>query len=393
MRHSRPVALDAKGKTTQLAAFVAEAEVRSGFQQTALDGPCRGLHKTSRQLQAKHFSTSDGYQIHYEEFGNPTGIPAVFLHGGPGAGCSQRMAQLFDPERYHIVLFDQRGCGRSKRGEEAKGQLEANTTWDLVKDMERLRRHLNFDKWVVAGGSWGTCLALAYASRHQGRILGMVLRAVCMFRNEELEYFCSPTGDNAATFPASWQSFAGWLPWAHDASARTIAKAFRRAALGEDALLSPSNAVHKWSSWENCLFAAKPSSRQTCTLMPATQNTMKASQSLPPAQRPTHPWPKLNTNSMQALLTMHYVAERAFFPDGFELLDAASGFHFPLKLVHGRNDRVCPVANAECLAAAIPHGMAELLLTEGGHSQWDNVNINAFVRATDALADTMPETV
>lgn len=376
-----------RGKSIRLAARTAEAQVRNCLHSTALDGACRGLHRTSRLLQAKQLSTNDGFQLHYEEFGNPSGIPAVFLHGGPGAGCTQRMAQLFDPERYHIVLFDQRGCGRSKlRDQGAKEQLEANTTWDLVEDIERLRRHLNFDKWVIGGGSWGTCLALAYASRHQDRILGMVLRAVCMFRHEELEYFCSPTGSNASSFPAAWQSFAGWLPWAQDASSRTIAMAFRCAALGEDASLSPSDAVRKWSNWENHLFAAKASSQQTRASTPATRKRMNASERLPSARRPTRPWPALSTNSMQALLTIHYVAERAFFPPGFELLDAASGFHFPLKLIHGRNDKICPVANAESLARAAPPGMAELLLTDAGHSQWDSANINAFVRATDALA-------
>ena len=127
----------------------------------------RSLHKSGDVLSTGTLPVGDGFELYYEEHGHADGIPAVFLHGGPGAGCSRRMAQLFDPAKYRIILFDQRGCGKSTRKDSssAEEQIDDNTTWHLVSDLEALREHLKIDRWVVAGGSWGTCLALAYASK------------------------------------------------------------------------------------------------------------------------------------------------------------------------------------------------------------------------------------
>jgi len=143
----------------------------------------RALHKSGDVLSTGTLPVGSGFELYYEEHGQKDGIPVVFLHGGPGAGSSRRMAQLFDPSKYRIVLFDQRGCGKSARNGSttAEEQLEDNTTWHHVSDLEALRTHLNIDRWVVAGGSWGTCLALAYASKFKDRVLGMVLRAASWF--------------------------------------------------------------------------------------------------------------------------------------------------------------------------------------------------------------------
>ena len=140
----------------------------------------RALHKSGEVLSTGTLPVGDGFELYYEEHGQKDGIPVVFLHGGPGAGSSRRMAQLFDPSKYRIVLFDQRGCGKSVRNASttAEEQLDENTTWHHVSDLEVLRTHLKIDRWVVAGGSWGTCLALAYASKFQERVLAMALRAV-----------------------------------------------------------------------------------------------------------------------------------------------------------------------------------------------------------------------
>lgn len=140
----------------------------------------RALHKSGEVLSTGTLPVGDGFELYYEEHGQKDGIPVVFLHGGPGAGSSRRMAQLFDPSKYRIVLFDQRGCGKSVRNASttAEEQLDDNTTWHHVSDLEVLRTHLKIDRWVVAGGSWGTCLALAYASRFKERVLAMALRAV-----------------------------------------------------------------------------------------------------------------------------------------------------------------------------------------------------------------------
>lgn len=377
----------AQGTVPAADVSTAELSRSSSFPLTSLAGSQRALHPAGRVLKTGYVEVADGFELYFEQHGDQAGVPAVFLHGGPGAGCSQRMAQLFDPKKYCVTLFDQRGCGRSMRkGLGAERQLDGNTTWHLVEDIEVLRVHLGIERWVVGGGSWGTLLALAYASRHQDRVLGIVLRAVCLFRNQELEFFCGPGpgGARSLVSAAAWQRFAGWMPQSQNESARSIASAFRRAALGGDAGLSPSEAVRKWQEWENCLFAT--SARRVQLLGPA----MAASPKVPlEASPPSKPWPELGIHSMQALLTIHYVAERAFFPPGFELLDAVRDFRFPLKVVHGRGDCICPVANAEDLRAAGQPGCVELLLTEGGHSQWDPLNVNAFVRATDNLADTV----
>ncbi|CAK9011588.1 unnamed protein product [Durusdinium trenchii] len=148
----------------------------------------------------KYFRTlpvGDGFELYYEEHGHADGIPAVFLHGGPGAGCSRRMAQLFDPAKYRIILFDQRGCGKSTRKDSssAEEQIDDNTTWHLVSDLEALREHLKIDRWVVAGGSWGTCLALAYASKFRERVLAMALRAAARMQRIN-EVVKTDTGTN-----------------------------------------------------------------------------------------------------------------------------------------------------------------------------------------------------
>eukprot|EP00443_Scrippsiella_acuminata_P063904 CAMPEP_0115569962 /NCGR_PEP_ID=MMETSP0271-20121206/105458_1 /TAXON_ID=71861 /ORGANISM="Scrippsiella trochoidea, Strain CCMP3099" /LENGTH=449 /DNA_ID=CAMNT_0003004493 /DNA_START=70 /DNA_END=1419 /DNA_ORIENTATION=+ len=349
-----------------------------------LDGPSRSttalaatkqLHSSVPLLSTGTLEVSDGWELYYEEHGSAAGIPVVFLHGGPGAGCSRRMAQLFDPAGYRVVLFDQRGCGKSRRPGDAAAQLEANTTWHLVEDIEALRKHLGIDQWVVAGGSWGTTLALAYASRHQDHILGMVLRAACLFRDEEFDFFLGPGHGARTAAPLAWSKLTSWLSPAHE-----IALAFREAALGQDAKMKPQDAVQRWVSWEMTLMSAKPPTPNEGSGKGASVDPSAGAASRR-REPPTTPWAGLHAS--QALLTMHYVVERGFFPANFALLEEARNFGFPLRIVHGRKDCVCPMKNAKDLAAAAPD--ADLLLTDGGHSQWDSANIDAFVSATDEL--------
>ncbi|CAJ1390499.1 unnamed protein product [Effrenium voratum] len=340
-----------------------------------------GLYSGGVLLNTGTLPVGDGFELYYEEHGSRDGLPVVFLHGGPGAGCSRQMAKLFDPEKYRVVLFDQRGCGKSTRegSTTAAEQLENNTTWHHVDDLEALRTHLEIDRWVVTGGSWGSCLALAYASKFQDRVLGIVLRAVFLFRSEELDYFCGPGLGASSLAPFEWKRFAGWLPEGETfRSGRDVAAAFRRAALGEDKSMKPAEALAKWRAWENKLFALRESD-------PELPPPAEAGVCLLDADPPEKPWSEPGKFNIQALLTLHYVAERGFLPDGFELLDSAPLFNFPLKLIHGRCDCICPVSNAKDLAAAVGSS-AELLLTDAGHSQWDAENVDAFVKATDQVA-------
>jgi len=253
--------------------------------------------------------------------------------------------------------------------------------------MEKLREHLGVKRWVVGGGSWGTCLALAYASRHPEQVLGMVLRAVCLFREKELEFFLGPNNGASNAASNSWQRLTSWLPWVTESTpARLIAAAFRRAALGDDPSMAPQDTVRKWVDWENTLFSTRAPNNfdMTCPERDSHDSLME----LPPVvKKPTRKLPPLPLGSMQALLTIHYVAERGFFPPGFELLESAGQFSFPLTIVHGSHDCICPVQNAMDLADAVPH--ARLVATNAGHSQWDSANVDAFVRGTDSVAVTV----
>lgn len=322
----------------------------------------------------------DGYELYYEEHGNAVGIPVVFLHGGPGAGASRKMAQLFDPEQYRVIIYDQRGCGKSKRKGGAAAQLEANTTWHHVEDMEKLREHLNVDQWVVSGGSWGTCLSLAYASRHKERVLGMILRAVCLFRDEEFDFFLGPGQGARTSIPDKWTQLTGWMRDEDLESAHSIARAFQRAALGQDESLSPENAMYRWASWEFSLMSAKPPELDVLTWSLGVEPGLETA----PPKAPEKPWEELGNHRTQALLTVHYVAERGFFPPGFSLVEEARAMPFPIRMVHGLNDCVCPVQNARDIAAAAPD--AELVATTGGHSQWDSANIDTWVSLSDEMA-------
>ena len=169
--------------------------------------PLRSFYPPIEPRATGMLDVGDGQQIYWEECGNPDGIPAVFLHGGPGGGCSPAHRQVFDPERYRIILFDQRGCGRSlPHAWEPEADLSTNTTWHLVEDMERLRTHLGVDRWLVFGGSWGSTLALAYAQTYPQRVLALVLRGIFTLRKRELDWYYEAGGADMV-WPDEWEHY------------------------------------------------------------------------------------------------------------------------------------------------------------------------------------------
>lgn len=191
------------------------------------------------------FPVSDGHQIYVEEVGNPTGIPVVVLHGGPGGGCSPFMRRFFDPDVYRVILFDQRGCGRSLPA----SSVENNTTWHLINDIERIREHFGFEDWIVFGGSWGATLGVAYAETHPERVRHLVLRGVFLGTQSELDWFY---GGGAARFwPDLWDDFVSLLPVSERAD--TIAAYNRRLFSGDVA--QEERFGRAWASWENALAA------------------------------------------------------------------------------------------------------------------------------------------
>ncbi len=277
-------------------------------------------------------AVDDLHQLYWETCGNPRGVPVVFLHGGPGGGCEPQHRRFFDPAFWHIVLFDQRGAGRSTPAAE----LRDNTTPRLVADLERLREHLGFERWLLFGGSWGSTLALAYAQAHAKRCLGLVLRGIFLARPAEIDWFMHGMGQ---FFPEAWRSFAGFLPEAERAD--LLGGYYRR-------LTDPDPARH--------LPAARAWDRYECacsTLLPpnATQRTEAGPAAVLAIAR----------------IEAHYFVHRAFLDDDQLLRDIARIRHLPCTIVQGRYDVVCPPVTADALARAWPE--AELVIVaDAGHA-------------------------
>ncbi|MFF1907511.1 prolyl aminopeptidase [Kitasatospora sp. NPDC058218] len=281
----------------------------------------------------------DGHRIHWEASGNPAGKPAVVVHGGPGSGHNPGNRRHFDPERYHLVLFDQRGCGQSlPHASDPSTGLEHNTTAHLIADMERLREHLGIDRWLLYGGSWGSTLILAYAQAHPERVSEIVICGVTMTRPEETDWLYRGVG---RLFPGPWEAFRDALPPA-DRDGDLVA-AYSRL------LNSPDEAVRRkaardWATWEDAVIAheslGKPnaySDRPSDALMAFTR------------------------------ITAHYFAHDAFLDDGQLLRDAGRLAGIPGVLIHGRLDLGSPLRTAWELAKAWPD--AELtVIQESGHT-------------------------
>ncbi len=200
------------------------------------------LYPAIRPYRTGRLRVSALHELYFEESGNPKGKPVVFLHGGPGGGTEPRMRRFFNPRRYRIVLFDQRGCGKST----PHASLEDNTTWDLVADIEKLREHLGVERWQVFGGSWGSTLALAYAQRHAQRVTELVLRGIFLLRRSELEWFYQNSQGAAALFPDQWEKFVDHIP---EAERYDMMRAYYRRLTSSDTR-ERNAAARTWSIWE-----------------------------------------------------------------------------------------------------------------------------------------------
>jgi proline iminopeptidase len=297
----------------------------------------------------------DGHRIHWEACGAPGGKPAVVLHGGPGSGCAPWWLRLFDLAAYRVVLFDQRGCGRSvPHAAVADVDLSANTTHHLLADIERLRRHLGIERWLVIGGSWGSVLALAYAQRHPERVTEMVLFSVATGTRREVEW---ATRDVGRFFPAEWARFRDGVP----ASERdgSLVEAYNRL------LLDPDPAVHEraardWCAWEDTHVRTRPGD--------------------PPDPRYEDPVFRL----CFARLVTHYLRHAAFLEDGALLRGVERLAGIPAVLVHGRLDLSSPLDVPWMLAAAWD-GCELVVIDDAGHKGSPDMNA-ALVAATDRFA-------
>lgn len=298
-------------------------------------------HRSSTRLEV-----GGGHTLAVHESGNPAGKPAVVLHGGPGGGSSPKHYRFFDPDGYRIVVFDQRGCGEST----PYASLEANTTWDLVDDIESVRESLGIDRWLVFGGSWGSALALAYAQAHPDRVSELVLRGIFLLRRSELEFFYQDGASHI--FPDAWEDFVAPIP---PDERDDLIGAYRRRLTGDDRdeLLRCASA---WAEWE----------RRTCMIDPGTV--------------PSGP---MEQSEAFARIENHYFVNGGFFDSETQLLDGVGRIrHIPAAIVQGRYDVVCPMRSAWDLHRVWPE--AELVVnTFAGHSMFDPANATALVEICD----------
>lgn len=308
----------------------------------------RGLYPPLAAYDSGWLDTEDGHRLYWELSGNPKGKPAVFIHGGPGGGIASYHRQLFDPERYKVLLFDQRGCGRSK----PHASLDNNTTWHLVADIERLRKMAGVDQWLVFGGSWGSTLALAYAQTHPQCVSEMVLRGIFTLRKQELSWYYQEGASRF--FPDKWERVLSILS---DEERKDVIAAYRQRLTSPD-LQVQLEAAKLWSVWEG----------ETVTLLP---NSASAS------------FGEDDFALAFARIENHYFTHLGFLESDDQLLKNVPLIrHIPAVIVHGRYDMACQVQNAWDLAKAWPE--AELHIVEGaGHSTDEPGILHHLMLATD----------
>ncbi|HEX7749318.1 MAG TPA: prolyl aminopeptidase [Bordetella sp.] len=297
--------------------------------------------------------TGDGHQIYWELCGNPQGKPAVFLHGGPGSGCTPAHRQLFDPRRYQTLLFDQRGCGRSR----PHASLENNTTWHLTADMERLRNEIaGADKWLVFGGSWGSTLALAYAQQHPGHVSELVVRGIFGLRRAELQWFYQEGA--SWLFPDYWEDYLAPIPLEERDD---LIAAYRKRLTGDDPA-QQLRAAKAWSLWEG----------RTITLLPSAKHQQSHAD---------------DQNALAfARIENHYFVHDGFMEcDGQLLRDAHKLHGIPGTIIQGRYDACTPARTAWELHKAWPQAVFHLV-PDAGHA-FDEPGILArLIEATDTYA-------
>ena len=293
----------------------------------------------------------DGHEVYWEICGNPAGKPAVFLHGGPGGGCSPEHRRLFDPERYRVLLLDQRGCGRSR----PHGSLDANTTWDLVGDIERLRELMGVERWLVFGGSWGSTLALAYAEAHPERVSELVLRGIFLLRRWELLWYYQHGA--SLLFPDKWEGFLAPIP---PEEQDDLIAAYRRRLIDPDPQVQ-LEAARAWSLWEG----------ETITLLPNEGFSRQFGAD--------------DFARAFARIENHYFVHGGWLEEGQLLRDVGRLRAIPAVIVQGRYDIATPAASAWDLHRAWPE--AEFRLIEGaGHAYSEPGIQTALLDATDRFA-------
>lgn len=315
-------------------------------------GSMRHHYPEIHPYQVHALPVGDGHTLYVEESGNPKGVPIVFIHGGPGAGCSPQDRGFFDPTQYRIILFDQRGCGNSK----PYASLDHNTPVNLVADLEKIRTALHIDRWVLFGGSWGSTLSLLYAITHPDRVQAMILRGIFLCRARDIQWFYQYGASEV--FSDYWQDFLAPIP---ENEQTDLLGAYYRRLTGENELVQMT-AAKAWSLWEG----------RCATLV---QNPALVERFSTP-----------HTVMSLARIEAHFFQHQLFLPENYILNNAHRFAHIPGIIVHGRYDMVCPAENATTLQHAWP--TAQLwIMSEAGHSALEPSITDALIRATDAYVD------
>ena len=312
----------------------------------------RPLYPELKPNRTEHLSVDSEHSLYVEESGNPDGIPVLFVHGGPGGGCSPDHRRFFNPEAYRIVLFDQRGCGQST----PHGSLNNNTTQALIADMELIREHLSINTWLLFGGSWGSTLSLAYAQTHPERVQGLVLRGIFLCRKRDIDWFYQDGASHI--FPDYWQEYIA--PIAEENRGAILPAYYE--LLTSDNEIARMAAAKAWSVWEG-----------RCSTL--------------------HPNPDLvdhfgdpHVALAMARIEAHYFINNSFLENNALLNNADKLKGIPTWIVHGRYDVVCPIEQAYLLHQTMPE--AELdIIRDAGHSAFEPGITNRLIQITDQFAN------
>lgn len=293
-----------------------------------------------------HLAVTPLHSVYIEQCGNPDGLPVIFLHGGPGSGCNPAQRRFFDPAHYHIILFDQRGCGRSTPA----GETQDNTTQHLIADIEQIRTTLNIQRWHVFGGSWGSTLALAYANQHSEHVISLTLRGIFLSRPYEIEWFL---GQVALFFPEAWQTLLAPVPLQ---SRSQVLEYYATQVFHPDPAISIPAAIH-WNAFESSIMSLLPKSDSSA--------------------------PNGEIELARARVQIHYIQHLCFVDGEQMLIDAGEKLRkIPTTIVQGRYDMVCPPQTAWALSQVMPHADF-VMVPDAGHSAMEQGTCLALLNATE----------
>ena len=313
----------------------------------------RKLYPEIKPFNEFNLKVSDLHTIHVEESGNPNGKPVIFLHGGPGGGIEPVYRQYFDPGTWRIIIFDQRGCGQSI----PHAELKENTTWDLVADIEKIRIHLEIDKWIVFGGSWGSTLSLTYAIRHPERCKGLILRGIFMIRKKEIKWFYQ--NGTSSIYPDAWEKYLEPIP--EDEREDLVGSYYKRLTSSDESIRL--KAAKAWSIWE--------------------ASTSKLFQS----ENYLHHFEDEKVAEAFARIECHYFTNGGFFETDEWILENVDKIrHIPTVIIQGRYDVVCPMVSAWELHRAFPEADFEIV-QDAGHSMTEEGIADKLMEYTDTFSE------